>query len=462
MTIYVNNLLSATEANVTGKPTPTRTWQWLRNGTAITGANSSTYTVIEADLATNLSVSQIETNLGGVDTATSTALGPVSIFGVNSLFANGEEGAWFDPSDLSTLFQDSAGTTPVTTVGQPVGLMLDKSQGAPTLGAELLTNGTYAAGTTGWTEGANATYSVSDGILTLTNVESRSRLSQFITTVVGRTYRVVVTGYDVGNNNPTSPKIIVGATQYSLTSANLVHVATSTSTEIAIFNNSTLAGLFFSVDDVTVRELPGNHATQATSAARPTYQTSAGLHWLAFDGVNDGMATGTITPNVDKAQVFAGARKLSDASSGQIVGLSTAPSTANGSFGVFAPNTFSNVPYWSELKGTTRIYTDTGSFSSFPAPHTDVLTFIYDIGGTAAAQELKARVGGANQTLVYDGTSVGTGNFLAYPLYIGSRGTSFYFNGNMYGLITRFGANLTDAQIASTESYLATKSGVTL
>lgn len=44
-----------------------------------------------------------------------------------SLFAAGEQGAWYDPSDLSTLFQDSAGTVPVTAVGQPVGHMLDKS-----------------------------------------------------------------------------------------------------------------------------------------------------------------------------------------------------------------------------------------------------------------------------------------------------------------------------------------------
>lgn len=44
-----------------------------------------------------------------------------------SLFGNSEQGVWYDPSDLSTLFQDSAGTTPVTADGQPVGLMLDKS-----------------------------------------------------------------------------------------------------------------------------------------------------------------------------------------------------------------------------------------------------------------------------------------------------------------------------------------------
>ncbi len=35
--------------------------------------------------------------------------------------------AWYDPSDLSTMFQDAAGTTPVTEAGQPVGLILDKS-----------------------------------------------------------------------------------------------------------------------------------------------------------------------------------------------------------------------------------------------------------------------------------------------------------------------------------------------
>lgn len=44
-----------------------------------------------------------------------------------SLFSSGEVGAWYDPSDLTTMFQDSAGTTPVTADGQPVGKILDKS-----------------------------------------------------------------------------------------------------------------------------------------------------------------------------------------------------------------------------------------------------------------------------------------------------------------------------------------------
>lgn len=50
-----------------------------------------------------------------------------SVFDPSSLFTSGKLGAWYDPSDLSTLFQDSAGTTPVTADGQSVGKIVDKS-----------------------------------------------------------------------------------------------------------------------------------------------------------------------------------------------------------------------------------------------------------------------------------------------------------------------------------------------
>lgn len=42
------------------------------------------------------------------------------------LFQGGEIGWWFDGSDLSTMFQDAAGTVPVTAVGQLVGLWKNK------------------------------------------------------------------------------------------------------------------------------------------------------------------------------------------------------------------------------------------------------------------------------------------------------------------------------------------------
>jgi len=43
------------------------------------------------------------------------------------LFRGGKQGVWYDPSDKSTLFQDVAGTIPVTKDGDPIGLMKDKS-----------------------------------------------------------------------------------------------------------------------------------------------------------------------------------------------------------------------------------------------------------------------------------------------------------------------------------------------
>src|SRR5574343_113875 len=57
---------------------------------------------------------------------------------IKQMFANGEQGFTRTPDDLSTMYQDSAGTTPVTAVGQPVGLVLDKSKGLD-LSSELLT-----------------------------------------------------------------------------------------------------------------------------------------------------------------------------------------------------------------------------------------------------------------------------------------------------------------------------------
>lgn len=45
----------------------------------------------------------------------------------SDLFAAGEKGVWYDPGDITTLFQDTAGTIPVTASGQTVALMLDKS-----------------------------------------------------------------------------------------------------------------------------------------------------------------------------------------------------------------------------------------------------------------------------------------------------------------------------------------------
>lgn len=52
---------------------------------------------------------------------------PVGDLPMLALFARGEQGAWYDPSDKVTMFQDAVGNVPVTAAEQPVGLILDKS-----------------------------------------------------------------------------------------------------------------------------------------------------------------------------------------------------------------------------------------------------------------------------------------------------------------------------------------------
>lgn len=51
----------------------------------------------------------------------------VGVWTPQALIDTNELKVWLDPSDLSTMYQDSGETTPVTADGQPVGLIKDKS-----------------------------------------------------------------------------------------------------------------------------------------------------------------------------------------------------------------------------------------------------------------------------------------------------------------------------------------------
>ena len=75
--------LAAIAGDVTGSPTPTRTWQWQRsaNGTDwsnITGATTTTYTLEAADANNYIRVQQTETNVLGSITASSAATGLIA------------------------------------------------------------------------------------------------------------------------------------------------------------------------------------------------------------------------------------------------------------------------------------------------------------------------------------------------------------------------------------------------
>lgn len=73
-----NTLTASPSTPVTGTPAPTRTWQWERSGTPISGATSQTYTLVTADVGETITVVQTETNASGSDTAESSATATVT------------------------------------------------------------------------------------------------------------------------------------------------------------------------------------------------------------------------------------------------------------------------------------------------------------------------------------------------------------------------------------------------
>ena len=535
-------------------------------------------------------------------------------FNPASLFATGEQGAWYDPSDLTTLFQDSAGTTPVTAAGQSVGLLLDKSRGAPTTGPELIVTGQWAFAL-GVTESPSGTLNFP------TNGATASQANRVS---AGVYYRVSFTAVGTGTLNIHVGDTAAGSPDASITTSgtySFILAADAVGTSFQ-FRAGSSGGFIGTVSNISVRELPGNHATQSNAAQRPTYgvvpatgrrnlllrteelnvspwsnvvigtgstptvtanagvapdgnttadrvqfslgggtttndvsrqiqpfntpatdhifsiwlrsfdgvssinmhlvgptggttnivvtgawqrfsvaavgsggvvsyaiglrggQTPANnntadvLAWgaqletgstatnyqrvvtafdvteagvpsrsyLSFDGSDDGMLTGNIVPGTDKAQVFAGVRKLSDAATNTFFETGINSGTVAGTVGMFSAIN----GYRFRTGGT--ILVDPNTSTGYVVPITNVLTGIGDI----AADTAILRADGVQ--VVSSAADQGTGSFTTQPLYIGRRaGTTLPLNGQIFGLIVRFGANLPAATITQTETWLANR-----
>jgi hypothetical protein len=165
------------------------------------------------------------------------------------------------------------------------------------------------------------------------------------------------------------------------------------------------------------------------------YDTTGFLPYLSFT-------------STDKMSVFAGVRKLSDTYAA-IVGLSVDTAANAGSFELASfSGSFS---YLWDSKGTVAARANT---SGYAAPITNSLTALGDISGDRAT----LRVNGAQ--VAQSTADQGTGNFSNNPLYIGRRaGASLPFNGQLYSMVI-VGKAVTAGELSSTETYVATKTGV--
>lgn len=247
-------------------------------------------------------------------------------FNPASLFANGEQGWWYDPSNFTTLFQDSAGTTPVTAMEQSVGLQLDLSQGAPaTAGPELVTNGTFPVDIADWTIGSSAAATRDTTIFTNGGIRVQGGGSELTAgarqvlsgLVVGKSYKVVTSAYAPSTNGlangaviSTSSAPLIGGPNTQVSAEDVIQnisftfVAAATSVTLYLFvlNRGVAWGTssdYAYFDNITVKALPGNHRFQTASGNRPVVSARVNLFvgtaTLATQSVTTRAATYTLT-----------------------------------------------------------------------------------------------------------------------------------------------------------------------
>lgn len=380
-----------------------------------------------------------------------------AIWTPRSLFSNGEQGWWFDNSDLSTLFQDSAGTTPVTAAGQPVGLQMDKSKGL-VLGPELFTNGGFDSGLAGWTNQQSAYSAEAVAARKISGIAGS--LQQAAAVQGGMLYEIIIEVASISGGTLV-PQLLGGTTVTgaAVTSAGVYKsyiTAMAGNTTLQLYGNAPVSAV---INSISLRKLPGNHRFQTTAAtSRPILRQNAttGAYYLETDGADDWMQTSSIDfTGTDKVTLFAGVRKLSDAGLGTIVELSSNPLTTPGSF-MLRTAEGAGPNYSARSGGTIPGGSGAATVAGHAAPTSSVLRMLADIGADSLSLSVN------NGAHVSASADQGAGTYGNHPAYFFRRGgASLPFNGHEYGSIC-VGRLCTAAEIAAVERQLAQRVGAVL
>lgn len=207
-------------------------------------------------------------------------------FTPDTLFANGEQGALYDPSVLSTMYQGVTGSTPAA-VDQPVGLLLDSRYSGP--GPELIdlsaatvtntgtANGTFDTGTNTFScDGAGAS---GQARLDVAVGGSASKFYIFEGVYTGDFALLSSTGTFVVTDNRPNPT----------TGTFSIVTKGSSTVRLATFD-ATIDGSIV-IETASLREIMGTHATQATAASRPILRQTGAIYRIDHDGVDDYLRT---------------------------------------------------------------------------------------------------------------------------------------------------------------------------
>lgn len=429
-----------------------------------------------------------------------------ALFSPLSYFTAGEQGVWYDPSDLSTLFQDAAGTTPVTAAGQPVGLMLDKSGNGnhasqhtaskrPVLSSrvnlvtqsESLASGDWVkVGTTPTqVSGAvwklvptvtNTEHSVSHNLAPVTGLQcwtaeckadglTKISLREGLTSGAYVTVDLLTATMITVGNAPDSYQITQladGWVRISLAKAPAGAFGRKFNFVPNTYTTGDPNNIFFAGDGVSgvlVRYPQCNYGSTAQPYQWITTGTeydTVGFPWyLKFDGVDDFMSTAAIDfSGTYKVSAWTGALSSVGAGSRTVVDNRLNTSTNSNRITIQVPQTTKNVFFGCG---------GTGWANNTVAGVTQGVVHLITAQGDILAPLNSISIDGGTPVEAAGGQGVATGGYGGNPLYIGAAagGSTAIFNGNIYSIVIA-GALYDADTVAKMNAWTAKKTGVTI
>lgn len=326
----------------------------------------------------------------------------------------GRTGIWYDPQDLTTLFQDAAGTLPVYRPGTglvdpPVGLMLDKSGG-----------GYHASQST-----TTARPTLSGRYNLLTDTETLATQS-VITAATNYMLRFEGTG-----------TITLSGTATGTYTAG-THTITCTAGTLTC----TVAGTVTNADLRVANDGGGLPPYQRVVDAN-TYDTAGFPLYLRFDGADDFLQTAAVDlTGTDEVTVGTGARSNLNQVAAVIFEMGTNADALDKHFNSYF------TPTEQTLKVSAPATPAVAMMTTLRRKIVAVSTIDRSVG------TVKIDANGIIASAAKTFTTVPFGNL---PLYIGARtGTAYFLNGQIYSLCI-IGALLSTSEQAVLERYLNAK-----
>jgi hypothetical protein len=197
----------------------------------------------------------------------------------------------------------------------------------------------------------------------------------------------------------------------------------------------------------------GNHATQATAAARPMLREASGLKYLDFDGIDDHLASTAaglrITGNLT---LLAAIRKDSLSRFDMLMTCQTNAASVN-QYEFRAANGAASPVQLTFIAADTTVESDSST----------------NILATAANKVISLRRSSGVEIEIGVNTTTETAAHTKVPtsdsnseFRLGSRkGTALFFDGRMYPAIV-VARRISDSEIANARQYAAGKAGITL